>query len=259
MADKAKKPTQAKSTRIAGYDADQITIRGKDLVKDLMGKVSFSEMMLLQLTGTPPSRMQATILDAVLVTIMEHGLVPSAIVTRLTYYGAPESVQGAIAAGLLGVGDRFAGTASECAVVLEPIAAASRAKRGALALETVKTYRKRERPIPGFGHTVHRQVDPRVTRLLEIVKSAGAKGDYLRALTALESAVQKTVGKNLVTNVSAAIAVALGEAGVPAKAVRGIVLTARCAGLAGHVYEESQAPAAAAMWNAVTDAVRYEP
>jgi citrate synthase len=258
MAEKANKPAQSKTTRIAGYDADQITIRGKDLVKELMGKVSFSEMMLLQLTGRAPSRMQVTILDAVLVTIMEHGLVPSAIVTRLTHYGAPESVQGAIAAGLLGVGDRFAGTASECAVVLEPIAAASRLKRGALAREVVKSYRKRERPIPGFGHTIHRQIDPRVTRLLQIVKGAGAKGDYLRALAALETAVQKAIGKNLVTNVSAAIAVALGEAGVPAKAVRGIVLTARCAGLAGHVFEESQNPVGAAMWTAVTDAIGYE-
>lgn len=258
MADKASKPAQAKTTRIAGYDADQITIRGKDLVKELMGKVSFSEMMLLQLTGRTPSRMQATILDAVLVTIMEHGLVPSAIVTRLTHYGAPESIQGAIAAGLLGVGDRFAGTASECAAVLEPIAAASRVKRASLARETVAAYRKRERPIPGFGHTIHRQVDPRVTQLLDIVKSAGAKGDYVRALTTLEAAVHKAIGKNLVTNVSAAIAVALGEAGVPAKAVRGIVLTARCAGLAGHVFEESQSPVGAVMWKAVTDAVEYE-
>jgi len=247
-----------KATRIAGYDADQITIRGKDLVRELMGKVSFSEMMLLQMTGRAPSRRQATILDAVLVTIMEHGLVPSAIVTRLTYYGAPESIQGAIAAGLLGVGDRFAGTASECAQVLEPLASASRLKRASLARKLVKEYRERGRPIPGFGHTVHRTVDPRVTRLLQIVKAAGAKGEYLRALAALEGAVHKVIGKNLVTNVSAAIAVALAEAGVPAKGVRGVVLTARCAGLAGHVYEESQSPVGAAMWKAVTDAVGYE-
>jgi citrate synthase len=250
---------QSKTTRISGYDADRVTIRGKDLVTELMGKVSFSEMILLQLTGSQPSRRQVTILDAVLVTIMEHGLVPSAIVTRLTHYGAPESVQGAIAAGLLGVGDRFAGTASECSEVLEPIASASRLRRAAVARATVRAYRKSKRPIPGFGHTIHRQVDPRSSRLIQIVKAAGAKGDYVRALSALERAVAKGVGKNLVTNVSAAIAVALGEAGVPAKAVRGIVLTARCAGLAGHVYEESQRPVGAAMWSAVTNAVGYEP
>ncbi|MEP7247151.1 MAG: citryl-CoA lyase, partial [Gammaproteobacteria bacterium] len=222
-----------------------------------MGKVSFSEMILLQLTGTTPSKKQVTILDAVLVTIMEHGLVPSAIVTRLTHYGAPESIQGAIAAGLLGVGDRFAGTASECAEMLEPIAKASRLKRASLARDAVQDYRERKHPVPGFGHTIHREADPRCARLIEIVKAAGAKGDYVAALDVVERAVAKTLGKQLVTNVSAAIAVALGEAGVPAKAVRGIVLTARCAGLAGHVYEESQAPVGAAMWNAVTGAVGY--
>jgi citrate synthase len=190
---------------------------------------------------------------------MEHGLVPSAIVTRLTHYGAPESVQGAIVAGLLGVGDRFAGTASECARVLEQIVAASPAEREATATRIVQDYRANKRAIPGFGHPVHREVDPRSKKLIDIVKAAGGKGDYVAALTTLEQAVFTVIGKRIVTNVSAAIAVALCEAGVPAKAARGIVLTARCAGLAGHLLEESEAPTGEAMWNAVTDAVRYEP
>jgi citrate synthase len=246
------------NTHIAGYDADSVTIRGKDLVADLMGKVSFTELMLLQLTGTTPSKSQVTILDAVLVTIMEHGLVPSAIVTRLTHYGAPESVQGAIVAGLLGVGDRFAGTASECARVLEQIVQAPEAEREAVATKIVRDYRERKRPIPGFGHPVHREEDPRSKRLVDIVKAAGAKGEYVAALATLEKAVLTVIGKRIVTNVSAAIAVALCEAGVPAKAARGMVLTARCAGLAGHLHEESESPTGEAMWNAVTDAVRYE-
>ena len=246
-------------TSIAGYDADHVTVRGKDLVADLMGKVTFTELMLLQLTGKTPSPAQVAILDAVLVTIMEHGLVPSAIVTRLTHYGAPESVQGAIVAGLLGVGDRFAGTASECAQVLEKIVQAPADQNAAVATEIVKDYRTRKRPIPGFGHPVHRDVDPRSKRLTDIAKSAGGKGDYIAALETLEKAVATVIGKPIVTNVSAAIAAALCEAGVPSKAARGIVLTARCAGLAGHLLEESESPTGDAMWNAVTDAVHYEP
>jgi citrate synthase len=241
-------------TSIAGYDADHVTIRGKDLVADLMGKVSFTELMLLQLTGKTPTPAQVTILDAVLVTIMEHGLVPSAIDPRLTHYGAPESVQGAIVAGLLGVGDRFAGTASECAQLLEKIVADA-----GVAVELVKDYRARKRPIPGFGHPIHRDIDPRSKRLVDIVKAAGAKGDYVAALETLERAVATVIGKRIVTNVSAAIAVALCEAGVPSKASRGVVLTARCAGLVGHLQEESESPAGEAMWNAITDAVKYEP
>ncbi len=247
------------TTRICGYDPDTVSIRGKDLVTELMGKVSFTEMILFQLTGQQPAPRQVKILDAVLVTIMEHGLVPSAVVARLTHYGAPESVQGAIAAGLLGVGDRFAGTASECVEVLSVIVSAEGSKRMEVAQATVRSYRERKRPIPGFGHTIHRKEDPRAKRLVEIVTAAGAQGDYVQALTVLEHAVEKELGKKLVTNVSAAIGAALGEAGVPAKAARGIVLTARCAGLAGHVYEEMNNSVSQAMWDAAEGAVDYDP
>ena len=276
-------------TSIAGYDAEHVTIRGKDLVADLMGKVSFTELMLLQLTGQTPTPAQVTILDAVLVTIMEHGLVPSAIVTRLTHYGAPESVQGAIVAGLLGVGDRFAGTASECAQLLEKIVAAAVDERATVAVDLVKDYRAHKRPLPGFGHPIHRDLDPRSRRLVDIVRAANAAtasaggsgtsgaaasgaigtaahssapagaGQYISALEHLEQAVLTVVGKRIVTNVSAAIAVALCEAGVPSKVSRGVVLTARCAGLVGHLHEESESPAGEAMWNAITDTVKYEP
>ena len=117
------------TTSICGYDADTISVRGRNLVNDLIGQRTFTQALLLQALGVEPDQRQVTIVDAVLVTIMEHGLVPSAIVTRLTHYGAPESFQGAIAAGLLGVGDRYAGTASECGEILERIGAATRARR----------------------------------------------------------------------------------------------------------------------------------
>jgi citrate synthase len=143
--------------------------------------------------------------------------------------------------------------------VLAPIAAAAPAQRLEVARATVRSYRERKRPIPGFGHTIHRKEDPRAKRLVEIVTAAGAKGDFVQALAVLEDAVEKELSRKLVTNVSAAIGAALGEAGVPPKAVRGIVLTARCAGLAGHVYEEMNNPVSQAMWDAAEGAVDYEP
>lgn len=236
------------TSQICRHDRDSITVRGKDLVTELMGKVSFTEMIVLQLTGRMPNAVQTTILDAVLVTIMEHGLIPSALVSRLTVYGAPESVQGAVAAGLLGVGDRFAGTASSCAAMLESLVAVKSEKRAALATRLVKELDDNGKPVPGFGHPIHTEGDPRVARLLEIVKSAGCAGNYLRALEVLVPAVRQVTGKELVVNVSAAIAVALGEAGIDARAMRGLILTARCAGLAGHVFEEMQAPIAEIAW-----------
>jgi citrate synthase len=242
---------------ICGFDADTISIRGRDLVQDLIGRCTFTEALLLQALGEPPSAARVTIVDAVLVTIMEHGLVPSAIVTRLTHYGAPESYQGAIAAGLLGVGDRYAGTASECGAVLERIVGAERAERQ--AEEEVRAYRASGRPLPGFGHPIHRDRDPRVARLLEVARDAGTDGHHIAAMHLLERTLSDALGKPLVTNISAAIAATLGEAGIPSGLMRGIVLTARCAGLVGHLFEEMRSPAAPAMWQGAQDSVNYEP
>ncbi|HTT01703.1 MAG TPA: citryl-CoA lyase [Steroidobacteraceae bacterium] len=246
-------------TALCGATADYIEVRGRDLVSELIGKLSFTEMFLFHLTGKKPGALQVAVVDAVLVAIMEHGLVPSAIAARLTLLGAPESYQGAIAAGLLGVGDRFAGTASQCAALLDRIVAAPAPEREALARGIVETYRRERRPLPGFGHPTHRSGDPRVPRLLEIARAHGAPGRYIEALRQLETALSQVLGHSLPTNVSSAIAVVLREAELPAEVTRGIVLTARCAGLVGHLLEEMHEPAAEAMWQAVERAVPYRP
>ncbi len=250
--------TRAK-TGICGYDADTIRIRGKDLVSDVMGHYSFTELLLLQALGVEPTPLQVQVVDAVMVTIMEHGLVPSAVVTRLTHYGAPESFQGAVVAGLLGVGDRYAGTASECGAVLERLVAAPEDQRRARAVEELNHYRAIKRPVPGFGHPIHQAVDPRVERLLAIVQGAGVAGHYIDAMYLLQDVLRTELGKPLVTNISAAMGAAMAEAGIPSGLMRGIVLTARCAGLVGHLFEEMQRPAAHAMWLAAETAVDYEP
>ncbi len=236
------------ATAICQFDEDHIRIRGKDLAGEIMGRYSFTELLLLQALGREPSAAQCRIVDAVLVTIMEHGLTPSAVAARLTHHGAPESFQGAVVAGLLGVGDRYAGTAGACGALLERIAAAPATEREARAMEEVQDCRRARRPVPGFGHPIHRRGDPRVSKLLEIARQAGAAGDHIAALEMLEAALQKALGKPLVMNVSAAIAAVLGEAGVPAALMRGIVLTARCAGLVGHLFEEMNNPIAHQLW-----------
>ena len=246
------------STAISGFDEENILIRGKNLVSELMGNYSFTELFLLQALGREATDAQCRIVDAVLVTIMEHGLVPSSIATRLTYLGAPESFQGAVAAGLLGVGDRYAGTAGECGELLEQIVAAPEPERKSEAIEKVRSYREMRRPIPGFGHPVHHGGDPRVGKLLEITRETGVSGDYLHALELLEVSVREVVNKPLVMNVSAVIAAVLGEAGVPAPLMRGIVLIARCAGLVGHLYEEKNNPIGQEMWFAAQKSVDYQ-
>ena len=245
------------STAICGFDADNILIRGKNLVSDIMGKYSFTELFLLQALGTEPTERQCRIVDAVMVTIMEHGLVPSALTTRLTHHGAPESFQGAVAAGLLGVGDRYAGTAGECGALLEEIVAVPEQERKSVALEKVGAYRQLRRPVPGFGHPIHHGNDPRVERLLEISMEAGIGGDYVKAMRLLESCLQEVLNKTLVINASAAIAAVLAEAGVQASMMRGIVLTARCAGLVGHLFEEMNNPIANDLWVDARKNIQY--
>ena len=245
-------------TRLAGYDADNIMIRDKNLVQDLMGKVSFTELLLFHLTGKMPTSLQITITDAVLVTIMEHGLIPSAIASRLTFLGAPESFQGAIAAGLLGVGNRFAGTASECAKLIDQIVAKPETEQPAAAAQLIKELRQQKTPVPGFGHPIHRQGDPRVPRLIDIAREAGAEGKHIHAMYLLEEALEKELGKKLPTNISAAIAAVLGEAGIPSSIMRGIILTARCGGLVGHLLEEIENPSANAMWEAAEKSVPFK-
>ncbi len=244
-------------TAICYFDADSVKVRGRDLVDDIIGRMPFTQYFLLQALGETPRDAQVAIVDTVMTTIMEHGLVPSAVTTRLTYYGAPESYQGAIAAGLLGVGDRYAGTAGECGAILERIVERPEDERENAALEEVRAYRKLRRPLPGFGHPIHREEDRRVDRLLGVVEQQDIDGHHLAALNLLEQALQQEVGKNLVTNISAAIGASLGEAGIPCAMMRGIVLTARCAGLVGHLNEEMQEPAAHAMWVGAQDAVDF--
>jgi len=244
-------------TSICGFDADTISVRGHNLVDDLIGQKSFTEAFLLQSLGGSPTGDQVAIVDAVMVTIMEHGMVPSAVVSRLTHYGAPESYQGAVAAGLLGVGDRYAGTASECGEILARIVEAD--DPAAQALAEVRAYRATKRPVPGFGHPIHRDNDPRVARLIAITRAAEVGGTYIDAMYLLEKTLCEELGRDLVTNISAAIAAALGEAGIPPGLMRGVVLTARCAGLVGHLFEEMNNPAAHAMWEGAQDRVDYEP
>src|SRR5919109_3882588 len=116
---------EAPTTSIASHSTEDVFIRGKSLCKELIGQRSFTEMIYFQVLGRFPTDDQATLIDACLVALMEHGLTPSVLAARLTYSSAPEAVQGAVAAGLLGVGSRFVGSMEGCAALLQRIQAAA--------------------------------------------------------------------------------------------------------------------------------------
>ena len=246
--------SQDPTTAICGFDADTILIRGKNLVEDVIGRYTLTGAFLLQALGKEPSERQIELLDVVLVTIMEHGMVPSVVASRLTLHGAPESLQGAVAAGLLGVGDRYAGTAAQCGDVLAELIDSN--DRDSAAVDLVRRYRAEKRAVPGFGHPIHTGTDPRVEKLLSYV---ARDSQALQAAESLEGALSEALGKPLVMNVSTVLAILMFEIGIPVSAMRGVILISRCAGLVGHLLEEMETPVGNHLWRGAEGSVTYQP
>jgi len=252
----------APTTKIGRHTNEKIFIRGESLVDDLIGRLTFTEMMYFQLLGAKPTAAQTRILDAVLVTLMEHGITPSVIATRMIYDSCPEAVQAAVAAGLLGVGSTFIGTMEGCAANLEEILAAGKDAGGAegeaaRARAIAQRVRAAKRAIPGFGHPHHKPDDPRSPRLLAVAEEAGVPGRHIRALRLLAKEVDAAWGRHLTINATGAVAALLGEIGIPQEVMRGIAVVSRAAGLVGHIREEQLEPSARHIWNVVADAVPY--
>ncbi len=243
-------------TELCHSTVDRITVRGVDLCSELIGKVSFTEMMFFDILGRRPTLAETRIVDAVLVTLMEHGLAPSAIAARLTYSGAPEALQGAVAAGLLGGGSALLGTLESSArllnkLVVDPAGVEAAARREAESCRATAT------AVPGFGHPYHKPDDPRTATLFRLARSLGVPGKHIEACEILSSAVDAAFGKHLVINASAACGALLCEIGVPVDIARGFALVSRSAGLVAHVYEESKRPIIWSTLKAVGDAVPY--
>lgn len=249
----SKKPT----TRLCTHDTTSITVRGADLVNDLIGELTFTEMTYFAITGRRPNHAQTRILDAVLVTLMEHGLTPSAIAARMIYASTPETLQAGVSAGLLAVGSVFVGTMEGCAALIERILAAPDVDTA--AREIADEYRATRRPIPGFGHHMHKPDDPRTPKLFAIAESEGVTGEHIAALRALSAAVDARFGKHLTINATGAIAALLGEIAIPASVMRGVAVISRSAGLVAHIAEEQKTPSMRYMWDLVEEGVPYDP
>jgi citrate synthase len=199
------------------------------------------------------------VLDACLVALMEHGLTPSVLASRLVYGSAPEALQAGVAAGLLGVGSVFVGTVEGCAALLERIVGATDTGGiDAEALAIAREHHAARRPVPGFGHPVHKPDDPRTPRILGVAETQGIAGARVEALRALARTVDTTWGRHLTINATGAIAAALSDAGIPGAIMRGFAVIARCAGLVGHIHEEQRTPSMRAIWEAADAAVPYE-
>jgi citrate synthase len=248
---------EKQTTSIATSTVDDVFVRDRSLCHELIGKLTFTEMIYFQVLGVRPTAAQTAIVDACLVTLMEHGLTPSALATRLVYSSAEEAMQAAVAAGLLAVGSRFVGTTEGAGLLIDRVRhagddAEAEARRIALAHKTEK------KPLPGFGHPFHKPDDPRTPVLFALAREHGIAGPHVEAALRLSAAVDATFQKHITLNVTGAIAALLGDAGVPREILRGFSLIARAAGLVGHVHEEQKKPAMRAIWEASEAAVPYD-
>ena len=253
------KPGEGKSA-IAQADAARIEVRGRDLVDDLMGRLTFTEYFYLLVTGREATAEQRFFLDLLLVAIAEHGLTPTAVAARMTYAAAPDSLQAAVAAGILGCGPVVLGTSEPCAVVLTE--ARERVATGedpdAAVLAVARAIRERQQPMPGFGHPLHKPVDPRARRILALADDRGIAGPHIDLARRFVPAVKKVWGRALPMNVSMPIAACLLDLGFPAAMMKAIPLLARTAGLLAHLAEEQVRPIGFLMAARSEEAITYD-
>ncbi len=236
---------------------DRVEVRGRDLAAELIGTVSFTQYFHLLLTGEEPTEDQRFFLDALLVAIAEHGMMPTNVAARMTLAADPGSLQGAVAAGILGCGPVILGTADVCAQLLADAAA-----RGGDPVRTARQiaagYYERGAKLPGFGHPLHRPIDPRAERILELADERGVSGQHVVLARALRDAAAESWEKPLTMNVSMPIAAVMLDLGFPAAAVKAVPILARTAGLLAHLAEEQQHPLGFLMASQAEEAIRYE-
>ncbi|WP_336920678.1 citryl-CoA lyase [Aquipuribacter sp. SD81] len=253
-------------TGLGTSDATQIRLMGHDLAEDLMGRVGFGELALWLMTQERPSPGHVRVFETVLVALADHGFTPTAIASRLTYLSAPDSLQGALAAGLLGGGSRFLGVTEDCGRFLAGVLATvdgdlpgDDAGWDALALTAVQEARAAKRFVPGLGHPVHKEQDPRTPRILAVAEEEGLRGPHLRLFEAVGRVHPQVLGRTLPLNGAGVCGAALADLDLPVELLRGVALLARTAGLLGHLAEERRRPLGMDVYLAVDRNATYVP
>jgi citrate synthase len=252
-------------TSLGTSSPDTITLLGQDLAADLMGKVGFGELAFWLVTQRRPTPSQVRVFEAVLVALADHGFTPTAIAARLTYLSAPDSVQGALAAGLLGGGSRFLGVTEDAGRFLAAGLAHAQslptdeAGWDGLALETVTRARAGHKLVPGLGHPVHKVTDPRTPALIAIADQEGLRGPHLRLFEAIGRVHPQVLGRTLPLNGAGTCGAALADLGLPPDLLRGFALLARTAGLLGHLAEEQRRPVGMDIYLTVEEYSEYLP
>jgi citrate synthase len=237
-------------TELGWSSADRIVVRGKSLPDEILGHMNLGEFAFFELKGRSPTPQESVVFDAIVITLVEHGLTPSALAARLTYAGAPESLQAAVSAGLGGLGTVFAGSMEGASHMLYEAVEGRHADESleGIASATVARFFAEGRIVPGIGHPIHKPVDPRAVRLFEIAEEQSLAGDYVRLMQLISKEAEAVSGKVLPVNATGAIGAILCELGFPWRIARGFAVMARAIGLVAHIAEEIENPIALELW-----------
>jgi citrate synthase len=242
-------------SELAWSSPDRIVVRGHDLAEELIGNVSLGDMAFLELKGRLPTADESRLFNAIAITLVEHGMTPSAIAARLTYLGAPESLQGAVAAGLLGLGERFGGPVDQAARMLQEALAGvdDGVELEPIARRVVKAEREARHPVPGVGHPLHKPIDPRVPRLFQVAIETGFSGRYVELMRLISDEATRSLGRELPVNATGAIGAIASELEIPWEVSRGLAVIARAIGLVAHIQEELSEPLSSEIWARVEE------
>lgn len=248
-------------TQIAYSDSDSILLYGQNLCDDILGKVNLGDLAFIAAKGgTLPTPEESTMLNAIMVALSEHGFTPSSVSARLTYLGAPEAVQAAVAAGLLGAGSVYLGSMESTAHLLQHSLQNEQDRPlKDIAIEIVDSYTSNDKRLPGFGHPIHKVKDPRSVKLMEIAKENGFKGKYCDLLMNIHDELIKKREKHIVLNASGVVGCILSDMGFHWKIVKTFSVAARAVGLIGHILEEQVDGISQELWDYMQENTVYHP
>lgn len=247
-------------SRMGWATPDAVYVRGHNLCEELLGRVSLGDVAFLELTGRLPNPDESAMVNALLVVLVEHGITPNVLAARLTFIGAPDAFQGAVAAGLLGAGSVVLGAMEEAAQLLQEATPRLRAgdSPAAVAAEIVATYLRDGRTIPGIGHPIHQPEDPRAVRLFAIARERGVYGPHCDLMQTISAQAQQRSGKSLPVNAPGAVAGIASDMGFSWRMVKGFALIGRTVGLVGHLAEEMEKPITWPLYRWAKQVVRHD-
>lgn len=236
-------------TNIGWSTPDSITLFGKDFPNEILGNLNFGDMAFLELVGRVPDENESRMFNAMLVTLVEHGLTPSTLAARLTYIGAPESLQAAVAAGLCGLGTVFVGSVEGASKMLYEAGGPDDGRGlSEKAEEIVERFAAEKRIVPGIGHPFHKPIDPRTPRLIKIAEETGFNGHYVQLVQEVARVAGERKGRHLPCNATGVLGALCCEFGLDWQICRGLGVMARAVGIVGHLLEESRKPMAMDLW-----------